>query len=268
MSSIARRLAIFGGTSDPDVRFWRSAAIANGGSVSVARLAVVATFVAAEKASGAWALTDDYWGLWGENAPQALTSIKQRRLASAVNSPAFVVDRGYTGDALSSYIDTLFNPATHGVAMTGTDMQMSWYERTNIQDNSFIGLTSSGSRTLRGRSRSTSNQARLDINSTGSTIGGVNDSRGLWSFQRATGPAWGISQNSVDLGATVPTSLSTSLAPDTLPVLGHKTSGVVDNFAARQLGFFAVGASLSAPQRAARFAAVNVWATAIGANVV
>ena len=47
---------------DSDVLAWRDAVVANGGSVSLARLVVVDQFVFAEKAAGLWALTDDYRG--------------------------------------------------------------------------------------------------------------------------------------------------------------------------------------------------------------
>lgn len=53
---------------DADVLAWRDAVVANGGSVSLARLIVVDRFVFNEKASGTWTLTDDYLGFWAENA--------------------------------------------------------------------------------------------------------------------------------------------------------------------------------------------------------
>ena len=74
---------------DADVLSWRDAVVANGGSVSLARQIVVDQFVFSEKEAGNWALTDDYLGLWAENAAQALTSLKQRRLATALQEQAF-----------------------------------------------------------------------------------------------------------------------------------------------------------------------------------
>ena len=117
---------------DPDALAWANAVVAAGGAVSSQRLGVVAAFILAEKAAGCWALTDDYWLLWGENAVQSLVSLKQRRLATLVNSPTFTADRDYTFDGATNYINTGFIPSTHGVNYTGNVQRLSAYERVNV----------------------------------------------------------------------------------------------------------------------------------------
>jgi hypothetical protein len=97
-------------TYDAATVAWVNAVIANGGTVSLGRKAIVDTLIVGLKADGLFTKLDRLWLFAGENEPSALTDIIADALATAVNSPAFVVDRGYTGDGATSVIDTNFNP--------------------------------------------------------------------------------------------------------------------------------------------------------------
>jgi hypothetical protein len=242
-----------------------------GGSVSLARRIIVDQFVFSEKASGAWALTDDYWGFWAENEPQALTSLKQRRLAAVVNAPTFTADRGYAGDALTSYIDTGFIPATHAVAMTANNAGIDLYSRTDNNSNTYaIGATSSTNRILRMRPRSSGTCIGGAIGANGTFTLPAADSRGLLSISR-NGPAGtdtNAYKNGVLLTRTIdPSGVGASLPIISLTICAENAAGVVGAFAPNQIGFASARAALSAGQEAARYNAVQAWATSIGANV-
>ena len=254
---------------DADVLLWQSAVVANGGSVSPARLIIIDQFVFSEKDSGAWTLTDDYWGLWGENAEQALTSLKQRRLATAVNSPTFTVDRGYTGNGTTSYVNTGFVPSTHAVVMTGTSLRVDIYDRTS-------GTTGSGTSLIGGRTSTNQSLQLRPVGAGNLLVGSVNapvattlsvvNSLALTSLGRgATAGEFyyrGVLLEAVAFGAT-----SSSLPGFSVFIGAANAAGTPTGFTGHQAGFGSVGAPLSADQELARYNAVQAWATSVGANV-
>lgn len=259
-------IAAFGGL-DPDVVSWAAQVVTNGGTVSEARKIVVSIFVRAEKVSGAWALTDDYWALWGENAIQSLVSLKQRRLAVATNSPTFTADRGYVFDGVTNYINTQFVPSTHGIMLSGTEQRISVYERTNLDMAGY----SAGAYT--------SATARIDITArtggaflTGRLNSGAakfsnSDSRGYHAVSRTAG---GTTMKGFKNGVALTdiTDLTVGTGEATAAVfIGCINVGFASTFRSCSAGFVSVGAPLSIAQELAAYNAVQAWATAIGANV-
>ena len=256
---------------DPDVLLWRSTVVANGGTVSTARLSIVNDFVTAEKISGGWYLTDDYWALWGGNATQALVSLKQRRLATTVNTPTFTADRDYVFDGSTNYINAGFIPGTHGVNYTGANQRIATYQRANASASG----VSAGARV--GTASSISINPRNGSNMTGSannTSGsvsfalGVADSRGLKAVSRAGGTTALGYDRGVRLTDATGLTIGGSTAPAQALYIGaFNSSGTAISFRAASIGFVAIGGPLSDAQELAQYNAVQAWATAIGANV-
>ena len=264
------RMIVLGG-ADPDAKAWRNSVVANGGTVSGPRLAIVSRFIRAEKASGAWALTDDYWGLWGESAPQALTSLKQRRLAVATNTPTFAADRDYTFDGATNYLDTGFIAASHAVAMTATSARIAVYERTNVNANTYAaGAISASNRNLRIRPRVSGN-ALGEANATSGTFTlPASDSRGLTAVSRngADATTCLAYKNGAAMTRTVdPSAFGASLPLVGIFIGGSNSGGVLTTPRACAVGLVATGAALSAAQELAQYNAVQAWATAVGAQV-
>lgn len=256
---------------DADVLLWKAAVETNGGSVSLARLIIVDQFVFSEKGAGLWTLTDDYWGFWAENAIQALTSLKQRRLATAVNSPTFTVDRDYATNGTTSYVNPNFTPSTNAVAMTTTSVHAEIYERTNVSGAAVaFGGTSGSNRSIAIQTRNSGN-ALADGNSAAGTYTlPAADSRGLtqWGRNGALTTDTYAAKNGVDMTRTVvPSGVGASL-PANGPFVGaFNNIGSPAVFKASSYGYAAVGAALNGTQRAARYTNVQAWATAVGANV-
>jgi hypothetical protein len=256
---------------DADVLSWRTAVVANGGSVSLARLIIVDQFVFSEKEAGNWPLTDDYLGLWGENTIQALTSLKQRRLASAINSPAFTADRHYAFDGSTSYIDTGFVPATHAVAMSTDSVHAELYERSNLSGSTTsMGTNSSGARQIRLLARSGSGAtAYANCNAASFTLPSVT-SLGLTHIGRSGSAATDAyaAKNGVAMPRTTdPSGIGPSLPAHSLYIGGFNNQGTFANGRACTVGFAAWGAALTGGQYLARYNAVEAWATAVGAQV-
>lgn len=251
---------------DADALLWRDAVVTNGGSVSAARLAVVSAFIIAEKAAGIWALTDDYWVFWAENAIQALTSLKQLRLATAVNSPVFTEDRGYAFDGTTNYINTGFIPSTHAVAMTGTSLGLAVYERTNIGISRYHGAYSTTTRSLYFSPRTGSSVYVGGANGESGAIGSVSDSRGLTAVEQSSGTV-GFDKNGVGVATSTP-SVGSVLPAIALYLGAYNNAGSAAGFRAVSVGFaLARAGSLSPTQKLAQYSAIQAFATAVGAQV-
>src|SRR5215475_8332903 len=95
---------------DPATTAWVNAVVTNGGSVSNARKTLVNNLISGLKTDGVWTDLDRLWLYAGENQPSALTDLVATGLATAVNSPTFTTDNGFTGvDASTTvYIDSGF----------------------------------------------------------------------------------------------------------------------------------------------------------------
>lgn len=256
---------------DADALSWETSVITNGGSVSLARRIIADQFIYSEKTSGAWSLTDDYAVMWGENSIQSLTTLKRRVLMTAVNAPTFTVDRGFTTDGATSYIDTLFVPSTNAVSMTVDSVHAEIYERTELGQNTYaFGVSNTGSRGILIRPRVTTS-----INASANSANGgftllVNDSRGLSQVGRS-GPAGTDSygaKNGVDLVmAIAPATVGITLPANSFFIGAMDNTGVAATFRANSYGFAAYGAALTGAQRLARYNNVQAWATAVGAQV-
>lgn len=249
----------------PEALAWQAAVVANGGTVSAARLQIVQNFIGAEQAAGTWALTDDYWGLWGESAAQALTSLKQRRLATAAGSPSFTADRGYTFDGVDDQVSTGFLPATHCISATAGNARLAMYERLDFSSaNSAVGSQNNASVSMLLNPRS-GLQTRSKILASELSLQTlpVANAQGFVTISRQGTATMRTFKN----GAALPDFVATTLGA-TLPTISI-TIGALNGTAFRQCapGLACIGAPFSDSQEAAQYANVQAWGAAIGANV-
>jgi hypothetical protein len=254
---------------------WVAQVVTNGGTVSAGRQTIVNNFIYAEKQAGTWALTDDYWGLWAENAPQALTSLKQRRLATVVAAPTFTADRGYTGNGTTSYVNTGFVCSTHAVALTGINMRIGIYLQANIGNSVQvpIGVFQFSTTNATFVPRNSSNLMQISLNCASSATPGdsVLDSRGYMVATRTNGSAAANIigyRNGVALVPAVPGSFASGLPNQPIFICARcDNAGAANSWYPGQISFACIGASLTPAQEVAQYTNVQAWATAVGAQV-
>lgn len=260
--------------TDTDAGLWAAQVVTNGGTVSATRLALVSATIRGLKAGGSWALDDDIWMLVAENATQALTSLKQRRLAAYVaptTAPVFGVDQGVTFNGTDNAINTGFIPNTHKVAMAQDNVRIAGYFRNNIITTNYaLGAVTGTSPRIRLRPQGTG-VAAADVNANGGTWTIVGDSRGYTSASRSTGDVstYFAFKNSAQLTRTAdPTSFSTTGLPTAALYIGcQNNAGTPMNFTAYQTGLVTIGAALSVAQELAEYNAIQAHMTAVGAQV-
>lgn len=256
--------ATAGGGVGP-VAAWASAVVANGGSVSAGRVTALGTLFAALQAAGTWELYDDIYLLAAENETQALTSLKQRRLATATASPTFTTDRGYAFNGTSQFINTGFIASSHKVAMTGSNMRISAYERTNLNSTGYTaGAFTTSTSNLRIRSRNGAN-AEGNLNSSALSAANAN-SQAMVAWSRTAGGTFEGWYRGASLGTASPTS-GTSLPTHALYIGALNNAGTAASFRAASVSLVTVGASLSSAQEAADYTAWQDFLTVIGAQV-
>lgn len=101
------------------------------------RKANIAQLIQKLYASGTWAKTDVFWVLAAHDEQAARLNWKSPGTftLNAINSPAFVADRGFTGNGSSSWLDTGWDRPTNGVQFTQNNAHISIYQRTAAGSN-------------------------------------------------------------------------------------------------------------------------------------
>jgi hypothetical protein len=98
-----------------------------------ARAAAYDAMIRALLAAGVWSKLDALYLLAAADAATALTNLKQSSYGlTAVNSPAFTADRGYTGNGTTQYLNPGFTPSTASGQYTQNSASIFWWMRTRI----------------------------------------------------------------------------------------------------------------------------------------
>lgn len=249
---------------DPDATAWATAVFVAGAQISQRQRNLTAQLVRTLKATGVWSSLDRLFLFASENSTQALTCLKTRNTATAVNSPTFTALRGYTGNGTSSYIDTLFNPFSGSPNYTqNSGMMAAWS----------VSGASSGTSVLIGNDD-------LNVSSIRATLStrwlyNIN-SAGAGQFQYITTDQLGFvavdrpsstSEKSYKSGALLNTATDSSIAVpnNKFFALAGNNAGVASSFCPLQIGIGCIGASLGDSGQAALYTAARAYMNAIGA---
>lgn len=262
--------AIFGGpaVTDPDAR---AVLAAFASPPSPSRRSLIQRTIRALKAAGVWAAYDGVLVLAAHDAQAGRVDWKApARVATAVNSPTFSPDRGYTFDGSTNYLNTGFIPNSHAAAMTGTSVGILSWERNNVAAGTrTMGVFASSTSALHMIPRSGSDGKGAAVNSNSVLLSGsITDSRGLSRYQRESNDAVTLWKGGVQVsGNGTPSSPATVLTALTAAIFvgGYNTSGNLTSPRASEQALVAWGARLTAEQAAAEFAIWNAYLSALGA---
>lgn len=266
-ASASAQLAVAASTSsfyDPDALLWRAAVISNGGTVSTNRLTLVSLLIGGLKNAGTWSAMDDALVLSADNNTQALTSLKQRRLATEVNSPAFTANLGYQFNGTTSYLDTGFVPSTMAVSMTGTDMRAATYETVNVGATTYaMGVRNGVNQNIQLVPRAATGNANGNMDSASLSFLVGTSGIGYTSFSRPNSANLQAFHNGVNVGGpSAPGSTGSSLPTAAIFIGGYNSGGTLTTPRATTLVWVSWGASLTAAQEAAEYAVVQSYMVA------
>ena len=177
---------------------------------------------------------------------------------TAVNAPVFEIDRGFTGDGATNYLDTN-TPANTLEKYSANDASMGVYVRTSMSAINQVDVSAGTSAYL-----NTHQSGNIIIRANSSAGGAISipnggNGAGLTAWSRdasnVTAYKFGASVGSAAVGAG-------SLASMTVRFLVLSTI----NYSPRQLQFGFIGGGLSASEHNTINSAIVNYLTAIGAN--
>jgi hypothetical protein len=231
------------------------------------RKGLLDTCISALVTAGIWAKLDWLSIMAAHDAQAArLNAITPAQAMTAVATPTFTTDRGYTGNGSSSYLDTGWNPssASPKVMAQNSCSMFSWAgTNTTGSTKRDVGVTSR----LTINSRSTSS-AIVNMNSTtAATISlPASTSIGFTSWSRTGASASEAYKNGASIGTSA--AASTALVNGNIFVCAANDSnaiGTPTGFSDRRIQAVGWGAALTAADHLALNNALATYMTAVGA---
>ena len=235
----------------------------NGGSLTNAEKTYINTFITALGTD--FVEFDRLWihGLSDSVAARTSLANPTSTMITAVNSPTFTANQGYTGNGTTNYLNTNYNPTTNGVKYTLDSASLYVYSRTNVSNSKFDI----------GHANATSYSA-LDIRDGGSFYRSINQV-GLVSgtaVANSLGLFAGVRTNSVNVisyrnGVSLLTNStnSSTLINNNIYVLALNSNGAAAAFSPRQLSLSAIGSGVV--NQSTFYTAVQALGTSIGWQV-
>ena len=211
--------------------------------------------VVALKAAGVWSKLDTFANFATDgNSDFALIDWKRLSDYTAINSPTFTSNQGFTGNGTSSYIDSNFNPNTSGVNYTLNDASISIWNNTFVSNNFISGVISSAKNCLRMSASSANVRINMDNNNFTPSVNLSDASKKLRQLNRTSSndvTAFQDTTSSNHTGASVSIENENQLI--------SRVSGF---YSSTQVAFFGMGASLVA-ENTDFYNALNTYKTAI-----
>jgi len=183
---------------------------------------------------------------------------------TAYNAPTFTALEGFTGDGASTYIDTNFNPTTHGVNYTLNSASFCIYVLTDVDENSVDMGLDDGNNDAFLYSRNITCNTR--INDSGTDFNTNANSQGFYVVSRTASNARATYKNGALLGAD--TRVSTALPDVNFSILARLNSSPgIGQYSSRQVGgIVLIGGGLDATEQLNLTTAVNTYMTANSKN--
>ena len=232
---------------------------------TAARMYLINELVTGAIQSGAWALLDFLHVYAAADTQAALINWKAPGTynGTLVNAPAFVADRGYTGDGATSYIDTNYQPTGVSRNYQQNSASFGFWSRTAM---GLVGNdmgARAGVFVMFAISRNIGDFANGRVNEAVSqNFGTVTDGSGFFAFDRPNSSVMrGYRNGSILSGGDV------AQASSGLPGAGNLWVGAANGgtFSTRQFAASFVGASLTATQHAEFYTAMQKYMTGVGA---
>lgn len=226
------------------------------------RKAAIDTYVGALKTAGIWSELDALYLLAAHDEQAARLNLKAPASFAAINvgaGPAFVANRGFTGNGTSTALNTQFTPSTNGVNFIQDDASTWLWSLTNAQSaaascGAFGNRTDLVLRAATDQTFSRMNSANALANTAGNTL----DSTGLFGNQRRAAGDVRIFRNGVQIASGTGASVGVNASAQWI------CGGNAGSFSAYQTAFYAAGSALTGLE-SALYDATLAYMQAVGA---
>lgn len=244
---------------DPATLAWVAAVVTNGGTVSGTREGIVNSLIVGLKSDGVFSKLDRLWLFAGENTPSALTDIITDSLATAVNSPTFTTDQGYTGNGTSSYVDSNVSQTASGLNYAQNSACLfGWNNSSGHVDAAPICALAGGTGVTRIYPQFTDNKMHFGCNGDSGIFPASTGAVGLYLCSRTASNVQTPAINGVDQGTD--NVVSSALQNNDFVALQEFTT----SFSTYQCSVFGFGGALTGTDRGNLYTRLRTYATAIG----
>jgi len=217
---------------------------------------------------GVWSKLDDLHILAAADSATALTNLVSSCCgASAVNSPTFSADHGYTGNGTSSYINTGYNPTSVGGNYTQNSASFGVYVltgRTSGADYCEIGVTNVAMNSADFFPWAADGNTYAEVNANDSAHA-ASVVKGMWVLTRTGASAVATRHNGSSFSTSTTASVATIGANFFL--FAKNNAGSAIYFSADQISAYFGGGGLTSTQMDAVASRINGYMTALGINV-
>jgi hypothetical protein len=237
------------------------------GTYDTARQAAINDLIVALKSDGIWAKLD-VMCIAGLTESDSLVNWKTPGTfnGTAVNSPTFTADRGFTFNGSTNYVNTNFTPSTAVGIYALNSAHISVYSRTN----SALAQTEMGANATVGlgncyiAARFSDGNCYYGLNSNGSSFVSSSSSQ-LLLANRSGATSVQFYRSGVSMHTT--SSDSSVALPDRPIWVGARNSDTIFQQSTKQIAAWSVGGSLSSTDAANFSTALTTYLTSLGANV-
>lgn len=189
------------------------------------------------KTAGVWSKLDTF-AVFATDGNSDFALIDWIRLSqyTAINSPTFTSNQGFTGNGTSSYVNTNFNPSTSGINYTLNDASISIWNNTFVSNDFITGVETNVYNCLRMSATSANVRINMGTNNLTPVVNFSDSSKKLRQLNRTSLNNVTAFQNTT---STIHSGASTSIDSQNQVILRASTF-----YSSTQVAFFAMGASL------------------------
>jgi hypothetical protein len=262
-------------TLDAATVAWAAAVVSAGGTVSSGRKTVIDTYIKALKTAGLWAKIDRLWLLAAENSQSALINLidPAATAATAVNSPTFTANRGYTSNGTSSYVDGGYFAGTGSPNYTQNSASYyCWQGTVAVSTGPLVGSMvnlSTGSTNAQIITHNSDGNVYAVINAAADALYGVwtfafttTGETGLYVVNRTGSTTASVDLNGVERNSAPYGSSSAVLAGNYMAGLGIWPGG--SGYGEQQCSLMGFGGGLTTTERTAFNTHTRTCMTSIG----
>ena len=227
-----------------------------------ARKSQINALIAALKVAGVWAKIDALYVAAAADSQAATRNWKQNLYnATAINSPTFTADQGFTGNGSSSYLQTGYTASTAGGNYVQDSATIGVWMRTELAADNIYDLAAfrSGGDTRINVRGAAGNQA-IRLNSLDGTNPNVPSAIGFTVGARSSPTVQRFLKNGVLLSS--PTINSVQVPNSQFGLLGFGTGG---NYSSRQMAAALIAGGLTDAEVLAAYNALLAYMQAVGA---
>lgn len=247
---------------DAATNAWVAAVVGDGGTVSDPRKQLVEDLILSLRADGLFVKLDRLWLFAAENSQSALRDIIVAAAATAVNSPSFAVDEGYTFGNATDYVNSNYDPSVDGVAYIQDSAHISAYVR--VYDTANANATVFGGH---GAAQSSMRATVASLQIRFNDFTNAFFSFGTASMLMLNRPASNsriLYRNGINVASDTNVSFA---APDADIYIGMNNAGGPTEPSAHQIAGVTCGGAFDATEAANFTTYINTYMTAVGANV-